>query len=174
MRPGNSAGKARPKGFADFPVMGLDAGERAELAGVVKPMEISRGAVIMREGEVGDSMYFLARGVVEVTQTLTLKTDGSGFGKADKSVVKLDAEHVPFFGDMALFEDEPRSATITASTDCLIFKVSRPDFQGLCRKNPALGIKMVNRIAAVLCQRLRRSNQDVLKLTTALSLALSR
>lgn len=174
MRLRSIPGMARPKGFADFQVMGLDDDERAELAGVVKSMEISRGSVIMREGEVGDSMYFLARGVVEVTQRLTLKTDGQGLGKADKSVVKLSAEHVPFFGDMALFEDEPRSATITASTDCLIFQISRPDFEGLCRRNPALGIRIVSRIAAVLCQRLRRSNQDVLKLTTALSLALSR
>jgi CRP/FNR family cyclic AMP-dependent transcriptional regulator len=167
-------GKGRAFDFKDLRIMELTVGDREELAGIVKPIDVPRGSVIMREGEIGDTMYFFARGVVEVTQRLTLRTGRHGLSQAEKSVVKLDAEKAPFFGDMAMFEEEPRSATITASTECLVYEVSRADFEELCQSHPALGIKLVRGMAAVLCQRLRRTNQDVLKLTTALSLALSR
>jgi CRP-like cAMP-binding protein len=75
---------------------------------------------------------------------------------------------------MALFESETRSATITASEDCLVFEVKRRDFDALCERHPKLGYKLVKKIAAVLCERVRKGNQDILKLSTALSIALSR
>jgi CRP/FNR family cyclic AMP-dependent transcriptional regulator len=140
----------------------------------VRRLEAPKGTVIMREGDVGETMCFFAKGEVEVTQKLTLKAGRQGFSQGEKSVVRLTASSMSFFGDMALFEREPRSATITASDDCLLYEIHRDDFERLCGEHPALGYKIMRRIAAVLCMRIRRSNLDVLKLTTALSIALSR
>jgi CRP/FNR family transcriptional regulator, cyclic AMP receptor protein len=140
----------------------------------LRRIDVPKGTVIMREGEVGDTMYLFAEGEVEVTQKLTLKTGRQEFSQAEKSMVRLRAASVSFFGDMALFEREPRSATITASEGCLLYEISRDDFERLAGSHPSLGYKIMRRIAPVLCQRIRRSNQDVLKLTTALSIALSR
>ena len=81
---------------------------------------------------------------------------------------------VSFFGDMAMFENEVRSATLTASADCLLFEIKREDFERLTGRDCALGYKLVRKIAEVLCQRVRQGNQDILKLTTALSIALSK
>jgi CRP/FNR family cyclic AMP-dependent transcriptional regulator len=140
----------------------------------VRRITTPRGTVIMREGDAGETMYFFAEGEVEVTQKLTLKAGRQGFSQAEKSMVRLRAGAVSFFGDMALFEREPRSATITAAEDCVLYEISRDDFERISAVNPALGYKIMRRIAPVLCQRIRRSNQDVLKLTTALSIALSK
>jgi CRP/FNR family cyclic AMP-dependent transcriptional regulator len=140
----------------------------------VRRVTAPRGTVIMREGDVGDTMCFFAEGEVEVTQKLTLRSGRRGFSQGEKSMVRLRADSVSFFGDMALFEREPRSATITAAADCVLYEISRDDFERLAAAHPALGYKIMRRIAPVLCQRIRRSNQDVLKLTTALSIALSR
>jgi CRP-like cAMP-binding protein len=140
----------------------------------VRRVTMPRGTVIMREGDVGETMFFFAEGEVELTQRLTLKAGRRGFSQAEKSMVRLRAASVSFFGDMALFEREPRSATITAAEDCVLYEIDRDDFEGLCSAHPALGYKIMRRIAPVLCQRIRRSNQDVLKLTTALSIALSK
>lgn len=140
----------------------------------VRRVSFPRGAVIMREGDVGDTMYFFAEGEVELTQKLTLKSGRHGFSQGEKSMVRLQAGTVSFFGDMALFESEPRSATITAAADCVLYEITRDDFERLSAANPALGYKIMRRIAPVLCQRIRHSNQDVLKLTTALSIALSK
>lgn len=136
-------------------------------------MDIPKGTVIMTEGEMGDSMYFFAEGEVDVSKNLTMKI-GKGFGNAEKSMVKLNSEKVSFFGDMAMLQQEPRSATITASTDCVLYEVKRGDFIRLCDENPVMGLKVLRRISSTLCDRIRKGNEDVLKLTTALSIALSR
>lgn len=149
-------------------------GEFEELWKICRPCEIKAGTVIMKEGEIGDSMYLFADGLVDVTKNLTLKTGRKDFSSVEKSMVKLDARKVFFFGDMALFANETRSATITAATDCLLFEIKRDDFEQLCDHHPDLGYKLIKKIAGVLCERVRKGNQDVLKLTTALSIALSR
>lgn len=141
---------------------------------IVKRIEVPENTVILREGELGDSMYFFARGVAHVTKSLTLKLGRSSFGNVEKSMNKLDSAYVSFFGDMALFEDEPRSASITAATACLLYEIKRDDFIRLCDHYPMLGVKILRKIAIGLCQRLRHTNQDVLKLSTALSIALSK
>ena len=148
--------------------------EVAALSRIAREVKVPAGQVIMREGEIGDSMYLFGEGQVMVTKNLTLKTGKQGFSQAEKSMVRLDARYVSFFGDMAMFENDVRSATLTASTDCLLYEIKRDDFERLTQQNSALGYKLVRRIAEVLCHRVRQGNQDILKLTTALSIALSK
>lgn len=153
-------------GFSDIEVEAL-----GRIAGEVR---VPAGEVIMREGDVGDSMYLFGEGQVMVTKNLTLKSGKRGFSQAEKSMVRLDARYVSFFGDMAIFENDVRSATLTAATDCLLYEIKRDDFERLTQQNSALGYKFVRKIAEVLCHRVRQGNQDILKLTTALSIALSK
>ncbi|MBA7654405.1 hypothetical protein ES703_62283 [subsurface metagenome] len=141
---------------------------------IARKVEVPEGTVIMREGQIGDSMYLFAEGEVSVTKNLTLKVGKKGFSKAEKSMVRLNAEFVSFFGDMAMFENDVRSATITASTECLLYEIRRDAFERIAVQNPLLGYKIIRKIATVLCRRVRQGNQDVLKLTTALSIALSK
>jgi len=140
---------------------------------IVKKIEIPAERVIIKEGDIGDSMYLFAEGQVNVSKNLTLKLGKKGFSKAEKSMVKLDSKKVSFFGDMAMFDTAPRSATITASIKCLLYEIKRKDFEKLCSSRPEIGYKILREIAAVLCTRIRKGNQDVLKLSTALSIALS-
>jgi len=53
-------------------------------------------------------------------------------------------------------------------------QIERGDFSLWCRENPGAGIKVLARVAAVLADRVRKGNDDVLKLSTALSIALAR
>lgn len=132
------------------------------------------GEAIMREGEQGESMYFFVEGEVDVTKNLTLKLGDRDFATAEKSMNKLSADRVSVFGEMAVFGPEPRSATITASTDCVLYSVNRAEFAKFCDDECRIGLSIVRRIVAVLCARVRKGNEDVLKLSTALSIALSR
>ncbi len=141
---------------------------------ISKEIEVPAGEVIMAEGEVGSTMYFFVDGEVKVSKNLTLKIGKKGFGTAEKSMVKLKSEHVSFFGDMAMFQDEPRSATITASADCTLYEITRDSFTEFCNNYPAQGVKVLQRIASTMSGRVRKGNEDILKLTTALSLALSK
>ncbi len=132
------------------------------------------GETIMREGEEGESMYFFVEGEVDVTKNLTLKLGDRDFATAEKSMNKLSASIVSLFGEMSVFGPEPRSATITASSDCVLYSVRRAEFTKLCDDDPKIGLLIVRHITAMLCSRVRKGNEDVLKLSTALSLALSR
>ena len=149
--------------------------ELVELQHIIHKKDFRENSVIMREGDSGDEMYLFQKGEVRVSKNLTLKIGKrGGFSKAEKSMVTLKAENVDFFGEMAAIEKEKRSATITANTDCVLYLVKRKDFEKLCFRNPAIGYKILLKVAKVLSKRIRDGNTDILKLTTALSIAISR
>lgn len=98
----------------------LDAPAIADLVSILRARTVSAGTVIIRKGDPGDAMFFVASGKVEVAtgaETIRL-SEGS------------------FFGEMALLSREPRSATVTAlaSTDLLVLDVD--DFLQLLDRLP--------------------------------------
>jgi CRP/FNR family transcriptional regulator, cyclic AMP receptor protein len=128
------------------------------------------GNAIIREGEPGDSLFIMEMGEVEITKQLTLVLDEDT--PKERVMIRLKAENGVYFGEMALLENESRSATVTASTDCSLLELHQKDFLDLIEKNPAMGIKLLLRLAQVLSRHLRKTNQDVVKLTTALAVSL--
>lgn len=153
---------------------GLSEDQLGGIARIMAMERFSQGEVIVREGEPGGKLYILAEGRVEVSKTLTLRLPRSDFGRREKSLVKLDAVDHAFFGEMALLEGSERSATVTSITDSRLFVINKADFEALAGSSPEIGYQMVRNIAEILCSRLRKTNMDVLKLATALSLALER
>lgn len=130
--------------------------------------------MILKEGEVGDTMYIIAEGTVEVSKTLVMKMAREDFQDRDKILTKLSAEDHAIFGEVALFEQNKRTATVVALTDCWLWEISKSDFLRLAEQNPRIGYKITRNIAQLLCSRLRKANEDTIKLTTALSMALRR
>jgi CRP-like cAMP-binding protein len=147
--------------------------EDAEIQQVVKcttPRNFAAGEVILKEGETGDSLFIMCQGEVEITKALTLILEEDT--PKEKVMVRLRAEDGVCFGEMALLENEARSATVTASTPCTLLELHQQEFLALVRENPGMGLKILLRLAQVLSRYLRKSNQDVIKLTTALAVAL--
>ncbi len=148
--------------------------ELAKVLAISRRVVFKSGETIMHEGEQGESMYFFVEGEVDITKNLTLKLGDRDFASAEKSMNKLSADKASIFGEMSVFGPEPRSATVTASSDCVLYSVNGSEFSRLCDEEPKIGLSIVRRIAAVLCSRVRKSNEEILKLSTALSIALSR
>ncbi len=132
--------------------------------------EYPAGAIILNEGEPGDSMFIMCQGEVEITKKLTLTLDEDT--PKERVMIRLKAEDGVSFGEMALLEDEARSATVTAQTDCLLLELSREEFMALIHQNHAMGLKLLLRLAQLLSRHLRKTNADVVKLTTALAISL--
>ncbi|MGO8762842.1 MAG: cyclic nucleotide-binding domain-containing protein [Desulfobaccales bacterium] len=132
--------------------------------------EFPAGAVIIQEGEPGDSLFIMAAGEVEITKQLTLVLDEDT--PKERVMIRLKAENGVYFGEMALLESETRSATVTALTDCSLLELHQKDFLDLVSQNPAMGVKLLLRLAQILSRHLRKTNQDVVKLTTALAISL--
>lgn len=128
---------------------------------------------ITREGEHGDLLYLLLDGKVSVSKSLTLLTGDSEVGAKDKSLVKLSSEQMPYFGEMAILKkDSLRSATVKAEQDCTVAVIHRKDLLLLCESDKQIGYRIFKNIAKHLAENLEKADQDILKLTTAFSLAL--
>lgn len=132
----------------------------------------SAGSVIIGEGAVGDSMFIMVRGEVEITKRLGLVLDEET--PNERLIISLKAEEGVCFGEMSLLENEPRSATVTALTECLLMEIGREDFMKLIKQNSDMGCKILLRLAQLLSKYLRKTNQDMVKLTTAMAIALGR
>lgn len=86
----------------------------------------------------------------------------------------LDARDYPFFGEIALVEVGVLSASAVAETDCKLMVIKKEDFDRLCDAECDIGYRLIRNTSEVICTMLRKSNNDVIKLATALSIAMNR
>jgi CRP-like cAMP-binding protein len=118
----------------------------AEMAHLLKENEFAEGSVIVHEGETGNCMYIIFRGEVEITK-----------GKEMLAILK----EKDFFGELSLMDTETRSATVTARTDCVLFRMDQEPFYDLIESRP----EVVKGVIKILCKRIRMANQRILELT---------
>ena len=115
---------------------------------------------IIKEGDIGSEMFIVYDGAVEI-----VKRTRAG---DDYTVVKLKAEHNVFFGEMALIDDDKRSATVLSSEDSVFIVIEKDDFEKLGNKKPEIGLPVTRVILKTLASRLRKTNEDMLTLFDAL------
>src|SRR5262249_42961549 len=94
--------------FAPLPGASLE-----HLASRLVPLRLGAGTVVVREGDAGDRFYIVAEGEVEVSQY-------------DRAMSKLGPGD--YFGEIALLRDVPRTATVAARTDVVLYALDRDDF----------------------------------------------
>jgi CRP/FNR family cyclic AMP-dependent transcriptional regulator len=116
-----------------------------------RPRKLSTGQVVFEEGELGDSLYVIVSGEVEV-----LRRDAGG---EQKAIAVLNPSE--FFGEMSLIDKEYRSATIRARTDAELLQLTAENLTTFTtfRKQYRDGFTfVVINIARVLSSRLREAN----------------
>ena len=165
--------KAKIEDFSIFKE--LNDAQLDEVCGILVERRYEKNETIFSEGDIGTSLFLLLDGEVEISQALTLNIDHSDIDNREKSLIRLNASVKTFFGEVGLIEkDGVRTATVRTTSSSLIARLSKKDFKELIEKDPVLGTILLSNIAEVLCQRLRTTNVNVLKITTAFSLALSK
>jgi CRP/FNR family transcriptional regulator, cyclic AMP receptor protein len=155
-----------------FILQDLEDGELAEVLEASVPRVFPTGSVILSEGDPGEQMYFLLSGEVEVTKRLLLPIDRTAL--LERIMNRLKSEDGVTLGEMALIENDVRSANVTASSECRLLELSKEKAFLLFNQNPAMGVKILFRLSQLLSRRLRKSDADIVKLTTALVVALER
>ena len=112
--------------LADVPILrGTDPAELERLAARLLVTRYSAGDEIVREGDHGDRFYFLLDGRVEVAR--------EAGGKSSR-LAELEAGD--YFGEMALLDDRPRSATVRALTPVEAYSLAAADFRDLLQRLP--------------------------------------
>ena len=140
-------------------------------------LDKAAGEVLIEEGETGDELFILIAGKVRVSKAMLAKGMHLPIMDMDdprKVLATLDDSSYPVFGEMALIDEDLRSATITVLEDSRFLVTSRKRFFDLVEKNPGLGNRMLMVIGRRLAATIRRNNGELIKLSTALALALSR
>jgi glutaminase len=109
------------------------------------------GEIIVRAGEKAIEMFFLSRGSVSVF--VPLESGGR------KRLATFSPGMV--FGEMALIDHAPRSATIIADTQTECDVLHLRDFEELGRSNPDIKIKLLQNLTLILSRRLRKANREL-------------
>ena len=137
----------------------FEAMNRRELDAIERIMhrrEYRAGEVIFRQNEPGVGMYVVQHGVVEIIyepagQVLAELRDGD------------------FFGEIALLNETPRSATAQATTACTLWGLFQPDLLDLLERDPRLGVKLLLPLAQIAGQRLIRADAQMQALRETLA-----
>lgn len=110
---------------------------------------VKAGLPILKEGETGNQLFLIESGSVRVCKR---------FGQPDET--ELDRlGHGEFFGEMCILETLPRSATVHALGDVVLFRVSSMAFYHLHLEMPDQFCLLVLNIARDLSRRLRRLDE---------------
>ena len=112
----------------------------ADLAPLMKEMQYEQGTEIFKEGETGDCMYIIQQGNIKIH-------------KGNTTLAILKEKEV--FGELSLLDADTRSASATAETDCILYKIDQEPFYELMDERPEVAKGFIK----ILCQRLRTMNE---------------
>jgi len=132
--------------FAD-----LAAADLQGLAALFGQRRFRKGETVFDEDSPGNSMMVIVAGEVRVSQK-----SGMHLEEALSILTKGDC-----FGEMALLENQPRSATVIAHTDLVILEISRDSFLAFVSSHPEAGVKILLALARRLSARLREADNKI-------------
>jgi CRP/FNR family transcriptional regulator, cyclic AMP receptor protein len=119
-----------------------DGGFHHLLGPGVPTRNFAKGKTIFKEGDLGDEFFVVVRGKVEIRS-------------GDRHYETLGPDGI--FGEMALIDDSPRSATVVALTDTTVAPIKESQFLFLVKNTPFFALNVMR----VLAHRLRRQNKAV-------------
>lgn len=119
----------------------------ARVAAMVRERPFPRNSVIVFEDDPGDALYVVGTGQVKVVLV----------GEDGREVILAVLGPGDFFGELALIDDEPRSAHVIAMDDARLLVLRRDDFHQVLETHPRIALGMLR----TLSRRLRRADDQI-------------
>lgn len=127
---------------------GIGADSLQRIASITGEKSFPKKSIIFHEGDQGDTLYILKSGRVKISK---ITEDGR-----EKTLTIMQPGD--FFGEMAIFDDLPRSATAEVIDDtAMVYTVSKRDFERIILEHPSIALKIMRD----LTRRIRQVNQQV-------------
>jgi MFS superfamily sulfate permease-like transporter len=134
---------------------GLSAAERELVGRTLGRRVYQRGAIVIKEGDTDRSLFMISKGTASVKVTL-------GGQAREKRLASFSPGAV--FGEVALLDEEPRSATVTADEELVCYVLDEARFGALTREHPSIAIKLLTNLSRELSRRLRKANAMISQL----------
>lgn len=129
---------------------GFSTEELGKLAAFCEMREMGEGTTVFIENMPGESLFLVKKGTIRISKM---------FAEGDeKTLVVLGPEDI--FGEMAVIDGLPRSATARVAEDAELISLKKKDLERICRENPALALKLVSNIVKVFSKRIREANEE--------------
>jgi CRP-like cAMP-binding protein len=129
---------------------GVPEADLRALAAFARERSVPKGGVILSQGAPGDALYLIRTGQVKVA---VIAEDG-------REVILSVMAPGSFFGEMALLDDEPRSAHVIAMSPSTLLQLRREDFRARLRASPDLSVALLRELS----HRLRRADDTITSL----------
>ncbi len=126
---------------------GLGDEDLDALASSLVERRFAAGQMIFNLGDPGDAMYIIAEGHVNIHLP----------GEASRRVSLKDITRGEYFGELALFDSKPRSASALATTDATLLELARETLSGYLTKRPGAAMAILHTMA----DRLRETNKMI-------------
>lgn len=123
------------------------------LRGAVQIESVPAGKSIFKEGDEGNGLYVVRNGLVQISALVTQEER--------RTLSRLGPGE--FFGEMAVVDNEPRSATATAEQDAEVYFVPRPVMLRMLETSPKLAVNLVREFSLRLREFNRKYIQEVLE-----------
>jgi CRP-like cAMP-binding protein len=131
--------------------------DRAALARALRERTLRKGQVLLREGDGGDEMFLVRKGMILVSKAVT--------GPVEQVVARMGPGE--FCGEMRVFAGTPRSATLQAESgsDVALGVLDRSQLEALIEANPRAAVSFFQALVSVFIERLRTSTNLVAEVT---------
>lgn len=127
---------------------GLDADELEIIEKHIKLFEIAQGATLFKEGDQGDYVCFVVNGRLEVIKrTIT----------GDEFVLNTLARGQSV-GEMSIIDKKPRSATVRAKTEAILFTLKDSDFEVILKDYSEISMKILKGLSLLMSKKLRQTS----------------
>jgi CRP/FNR family cyclic AMP-dependent transcriptional regulator len=131
-------------------LQGFTDEELGRLSAFCEMREMSESTTVFIENMPGESLFLIKSGTVRISKM---------FAEGDeKTLVVIGPEDI--FGEMAVIDGLPRSATARVAEDAELISLKKKDLERLCSEDPALALKLVSNIVRVFSKRVRESNEE--------------
>lgn len=128
----------------------MNTQELKAVASICQSLDFNEGDEIVKQGDVGETMFLIKSGKVDVTHT-----------KGGKSLKLATLDAGESFGEMSMFDTEMRSATVSAASNCSLIAIDGKELNDILNSYPEIGVAIIK----TFVKRLRAGNKKLQELS---------
>jgi len=125
--------------------------EMERVLSISKEKRVKKNEIVFREGDIGDAFYLIVTGSVRISTLVP--------GVGEEALTILSEGE--YFGEMALIDDAPRSASAIANDDGMLLYIGKDDFRNLLEQQTDIAYKLLWIFTKTLSARLRKTDEQL-------------